>query len=424
MKNKRYLIGFVWSLLCIMFCAGEVYAADCVQITAKCKEAQRATLEITNVSDTELDGFDIYRADNLQGEYQLIGSVSTSDLWGTGYSNYDYNTDTYTDVDYVYTDPTVLNLYQTYYYRIQVYTDSYDIYGNTVKNYIQTVDVNVFVVGNGPTVTSAVRKGKNSASLTWTPVAGADGYMVYCLTDMDTEGNMIYVNTYDETQYQLVGTYSAGQTSTVYKKLTYGVTYTYRIYAYNNVNGEKVRSLSSEAVSVPMDYYAYAGEGYMQKVKRAFGSEKKQRKNYKTEKKARKQMKTISIKVWDFQKGKKGKKVTRIKYLTVNKRLAPTIKQIFKEIYESDEKQVIHDIGAYSYRTGQHMYGLAIDVNPTENYMIDGKKVMAGSYWKPNKDPYSIPNNSEFVKIMNRYGFYRGEWGARKDYMHFSYFGT
>ena len=55
---------------------------------------------------------------------------------------------------------------------------------------------------------------------------------------------------------------------------------------------------------------------------------------------------------------------------------------------------------------------------------IDGKKVLAGSYWKPKKDPYSIPNNSQFVKIMKRYGFYRGAWGKRKDYMHFSYFGT
>ena len=93
-------------------------------------------------------------------------------------------------------------------------------------------------------------------------------------------------------------------------------------------------------------------------------------------------------------------------------------------IYNNKEKQVIHDIGCYSYRAGEHMYGLAIDVNANENYMIDGKKVLAGSYWKPKKDPYSIPNNSQFVKIMKRYGFYRGAWGKRKDYMHFSYFGT
>ena len=98
---------------------------------------------------------------------------------------------------------------------------------------------------------------------------------------------------------------------------------------------------------------------------------------------------------------------------------------IIKRIeYNNKEKQVIHDIGCYSYRAGEHMYGLAIDVNANENYMIDGKKVLAGSYWKPKKDPYSIPNNSQFVKIMKRYGFYRGAWGKRKDYMHFSYFGT
>ena len=42
------------------------------------------------------------------------------------------------------------------------------------------------------------------------------------------------------------------------------------------------------------------------------------RKNFATAKKAYKQMKIIKIKVWDFKNGKKGKKVTKIKSLTVN----------------------------------------------------------------------------------------------------------
>jgi hypothetical protein len=74
------------------------------------------------------------------------------------------------------------------------------------------------------------------------------------------------------------------------------------------------------------------------------------------------------------------------------------------------------------------MYGMAIDINPNENYMIDKvngkKKILSGSYWKPKSDPYSIPADCELVRIMQRYGFYRGDWGDRKDYMHFSYFGT
>ena len=70
------------------------------------------------------------------------------------------------------------------------------------------------------------------------------------------------------------------------------------------------------------------------------------------------------------------------------------------------------------------MYGLAIDINPNENYMIDGKTILSGSFWKPKKSKYSIPLNCETVRIMERYGFYRGFWGERKDYMHFSYFGT
>ena len=92
-----------------------------------------------------------------------------------------------------------------------------------------------------------------------------------------------------------------------------------------------------------------------------------------------------------------------------------------------DKQQTpIHAIGAYSYRGGrtEHNEGLAIDINPDENYMIDNGTILAGSFWNPKKSPYSIPLKCDLVKIMKKYGFSRGFWHNRKDYMHFSYFGT
>lgn len=105
----------------------------------------------------------------------------------------------------------------------------------------------------------------------------------------------------------------------------------------------------------------------------------------------------------------------------------PSIKEMFKEIYKSKERFPIHEIGCYSWRgknsSSEHCEGLAFDINSNENYMIQGKKVLAGSFWKPKKNRYSIPLNCKLVKILEKYGFHRGLWGSRRDYMHFSYFG-
>lgn len=415
-KYGKIVVFFLLMVIYVGFVGLPVYAQESFEVTGKCIEGQKVTLEININDETNIDGFDIYRADSASGIYQYIGSLETE-----GYkSAYYYDDIDYEVADYTYTDSAVLTLYQTYYYRVQAYQ-----YLDEEKVCGQFIDTEVLIVGSGPEITYAKRNGKFGSKLKWTPVADADGYLIYCMKDYDDNGNSLSVNRNDETEYELVKTIEGNSTfSASFKKLTNGVTYTYRIYSYKNINGRQIPSISSKMQEITMDYYAYAGEDYYQKVKRAYGSAKAQKKNFSTAMKASKQMKTIKIKVWDFKNGRKGKKVTKVKSLTVNKRLAPTIQQIFKEIYESREKQVIHDIGCYSYREGEHMHGLAIDVNPNENYMIDGKKVLAGRYWKPKKDPYSIPNDSEFVKIMNKYGFMRGAWGKRKDYMHFSYFGT
>ena len=70
------------------------------------------------------------------------------------------------------------------------------------------------------------------------------------------------------------------------------------------------------------------------------------------------------------------------------------------------------------------MMGLAIDINPEENYQIrnDGT-ILCGRLYKPGKNPYSIPMDGEFAHIMNKYGFTQGIFSSSRDYMHFSYFG-
>ncbi len=397
-------------------------------VTGQCRTAQKATIVI-QTNDGEYNGFDIFRSETEGGDYQQIGTVGDyynleeSDDYANVesfemlYDNQDYQ------IQYTYEDPAILNVNQTYYYQVKAY-----VYLNGTKVYQVEKNIQITVLGEGPAITYGKRYGKLGVRLKWSKVDDADGYDIYAIADYDEKSNWRRVDEKDLSGYELIKTVNSDTFSATFKNRMNGVTYTYRVCSYKKVNGTKIPSVMSAPKDVVMNYYSYDNENYNQRIKRAFGSQKAMKKNYKTSSKAAKQMKRIKIKVWDYKSGKKGKKVTKTKWLTVNKKLAPSISQMFKELYASKEKQVIHDIGCYSYRTGEHMYGMAIDINPNENYMIDKvkgkKKILAGKYWKPKKDPYSIPNDSEFVKIMSRYGFYRGDWGDRKDYMHFSYFGT
>lgn len=423
-KSFKFVLLLV---LCMMYCSNVAEAKTVFQVDAQCETSPNATLKI-KVSEDTYNSFEIYRADTKNGTYVKIGDIADDygdydDEYNDYVTDYSYN-QIYDSKDkcyyivYSFVDSN-LTVGQTYYYRV----DAHQKDGTIVS-----AAAEVQILSAGPDITYGKRSGKLGAKLKWNKANDADGYMIYCVKDYDDKSNYVDVDINDLSKYELVKTITSPNTlSASFNKLKNGVTYTYRICSYKNVNGKRVPSTFSQAKSVLMDYYTCDAETYSQRTKRAFGSEKKKKSNFKTAKKASKQMKQIKIKVWDYKKGKKGKKVTKTKYLTVNKRLAPSIQQMFSEIYKSKEKQVIKDIGCYSYRTGEHMYGMAIDINPNENYMIDKvngkKKIIAGSYWKPKKDPYSIPANCEMVRIMRRYGFYRGEWGNRKDYMHFSYFG-
>jgi hypothetical protein len=435
-------------------------AKSTFEVTGQCEVSPKATIRIKVDADS-YNGFDIYRADE-NGQYQYIDYIGIGKIEKTQDENgvsVDDSEDTYDEDDYDWDNDWLgdgynysKNNYETTYelekknyveYRTYTFTDSADLvigqtyqyqvigyhFVNGEKQVVATKNVSVQILSAGPQFTYGKRSGKLGSKLKWNQVSDADGYLIYCVRDYDDDSEYTNADVNDFSQYTLVKTVTnSGTLSASFSNLMNGVTYTYRICSYKTVGGSKVKSTVSEAKSIVMNYYSYDKEDYTQRTKRAFGSEKKKEKNFKTAAKAAKQMKTIKIKVWDYQKGKSGKKVTKTKYLTVNKKLAPSIQKMFEEIYKSKEKQVIKDIGCYSYRTGEHMYGMAIDINPNENYMIDKvdgkKKILSGSYWKPKSDPYSIPADCELVRIMQRYGFYRGDWGDRKDYMHFSYFGT
>lgn len=129
---------------------------------------------------------------------------------------------------------------------------------------------------------------------------------------------------------------------------------------------------------------------------------------------------TITIDINDAN----GNKTTRS--ITVHKAVAEDVKTIFKEIQVSGFR--IKSVGAYSWRSAaastsrsHHSYGVAIDINPNENYMIKNGKIVSGSFWKPGGNEFSITPNGPVVQAFARRGWkWGGNWKSSKDYMHFS----
>lgn len=138
-------------------------------------------------------------------------------------------------------------------------------------------------------------------------------------------------------------------------------------------------------------------------------------------------MRSIDVQVWQLASGtKKTATIT----LTVHKDVVEDVKGIFADIYKGKEKFPIKYAYGYAYRSGtsQHSSGLAIDINPDENYFIgrDGT-IKVGKLWKPGVNPYSILPDGDVVRAFNKYGWHWSpdrHWSSGDDYMHFSLSGT
>lgn len=137
-------------------------------------------------------------------------------------------------------------------------------------------------------------------------------------------------------------------------------------------------------------------------------------------------MTNIDVQVWQLSSGtKKTAAIT----LTVHKDVAEDVKKIFAEIFNGKEKFPINNCYGYSYRgTSQHSSGLAIDINPDENYYIgrDGT-IKSGKFWKPGENPLSLLPDGDVVRAFKKYGWHWSpemHWSSGADYMHFSLSGT
>lgn len=359
----------------------------------KLEMATYKSVKVTWTKVEDATGYEIYRSAKKSSRYQLVKTVGQN--------------------TFSITDKTKnLTAGKKYYYKVRPIREEA---GETLYGSYSAPQVIVYSL---PAVNfTSVKPGAGGTlQLKWKKVKKADGYEIRRST---TENG----------KYKKYKTVSSGtaQKYTLTAAESNG-SYFYKIRAYRIVNGKKVYGEYSQPKKMEMSNFAYDGETYQQKCMRVFGVATYKR--YKTETEALKNMTTITVNVWDFDVS--GKKVTKQKTIMIHKNLAATVEQIFKEIYEGKEKFPIKAVGGFSWRgngsTSEHNQGTAIDINPNENYMIEGDgTISSGSYWKPGEDSYSILADGEVVKIFKKYGFGWGGNGwssGRKDYMHFSYFGT
>lgn len=148
---------------------------------------------------------------------------------------------------------------------------------------------------------------------------------------------------------------------------------------------------------------------------------------YSSDAQARQFLQSIEVNVWLVDSS--GAKYPGKKNILVNKAIIPMVQTIFETIFNGQEKFPIKDVSGYAWRsssTSEHRLGIAIDINPVENYMIRSNgTIAAGSFWDPANSIYSIPENGDVVNAFRQFGFSWGgnAWSSSKDFMHFSYLG-
>lgn len=348
------------------------------------------TLKVSYQKILGASGYQIYRSTKKNSGYKKIGTVKKGGK-------------------IAYSD-TKCNAGLKYYYKVRAYRKTG---GKTVYSDF-SAPKSAKIVLPATTITQAAAVGADTLGISWKKVKGASGYAI--LRSDKKKGIYEVIATVDG-----VSTLTAdvpGQEN--------GGEYYFKVKAFTK-NGKKISyGLESKPKKVSFKYYTYAGESYQEKAMRVFGTIYYNK--YPSSAVAQQHMTTITINAWDIATG--GAKVTKQRSLTVNAAIAPSVEKIFEEIYEGEEQFPIKSIGGFSWRGNysEHCDGLAIDINPNENYMVEGNgKISSGSFWLPGQNAYSIPADGEVVKIFKKYGFGWGGDGwssGRHDYMHFSYFGN
>lgn len=119
--------------------------------------------------------------------------------------------------------------------------------------------------------------------------------------------------------------------------------------------------------------------------------------------------------------------------LTIHRALVQDVQQVFQVAQDSGFK--IYEAAGYSFRKmnnggsgklSHHSYGVAIDINVSENYSRRGNTIYAGDFWDPGRSEFSIPADGVLVKAFEAKGWkWGGNWsGNYQDYMHFSFTGN
>ncbi len=150
---------------------------------------------------------------------------------------------------------------------------------------------------------------------------------------------------------------------------------------------------------------------------------------YRNAAEAAKNMKVITVPVWKMSAS--GGRYASSMQLTINKKLARNVQEIFKEIYTLEIKFPIKVLNGFMYRKvggvalsksrimSIHSFGAAIDINPGDydNDYYLGK----GNDLRDKSNPYCIPD--EVIAIFEKYGwFWGGNFEICADTMHFQYF--
>ncbi|MCR5324310.1 MAG: M15 family metallopeptidase [Lachnospiraceae bacterium] len=192
----------------------------------------------------------------------------------------------------------------------------------------------------------------------------------------------------------------------------------------DHYNAEVVENARSIPLASDNDRYLYI-TGKDKKIYKVGGMPD----GYGNDTEAKNRMVTLDVPVWKMKNN--GEKYSSYWPITINAKLADSIRCIFSDIYLLDIKFPFNYLIGYSYRKvggvglvnsklmSTHAFGVALDINlgDFDNDYFLGK----GNDLRNKNNPYCIPD--EVIKIFEDYGwFWGGNYEICADTMHFQYF--